>query len=88
LSSGFGDVVEDVVEELGSFGLVVVLGVVALAEEDGDVLGSGLEVGAGFAGGFHAAFELGGACAKAVAEHAGMGFFAESVYGCGNDFGG
>jgi len=31
-------------------GLVVVAGVVALAQQDGDELGSGGEVGAGFAG--------------------------------------
>jgi hypothetical protein len=41
---------DEVVEEGGAVGLVVVAGVVALAEEDGDELGSGSEVGAGFAG--------------------------------------
>jgi hypothetical protein len=68
---GFGD---EVVEEGLAFGLVVVSGVVALAEEDGDVLGAGLEVGAGFAGCFHAAFEFDWSGAEAVAEHSGVGF--------------
>ena len=44
------DAVEEAVEEGRSVGLVVVAGVVALAEEDGHELGSGLEVGAGLAG--------------------------------------
>ena len=44
------DSLEEVVEEGGAVGLVVVAGVVALAEEDGHELGSGLEVGAGLAG--------------------------------------
>ena len=55
------DAVEEGVEEGGSFGLVVVSGVVALAEEDGHELGAGFEVGAGLADGFHAAVEFDGA---------------------------
>ena len=42
-----GDAVEEAVEDGGPVGLVVVSGVVALAEQDGDEGGSGLEVGAG-----------------------------------------
>jgi hypothetical protein len=44
---GSGD---EVLEEGGPIGLVVVAGVVALAEQDGDELGSGVEVAARFAG--------------------------------------
>ena len=77
-----------VVEEGGSVGLVVVVGVVALAEEDGHELGAGVEVGAGFAGGFHAAVELDGSGAQSVAEHAGVGFAAEAGHGGGLDLGG
>ena len=46
---------DDLVEEGCSFGLVVVAGVVSLAEQDGHELGSGGEVGACFACRFHAA---------------------------------
>ena len=45
-----GDSFEEAVEECLAVGLVVVAGVVALAEDDGYELGSGLEVGAGLAG--------------------------------------
>ena len=76
------------VEEVGSVGLVAVAGVVSLAEEDGDELGPGGEVGAGLADRFHAAVELGGAGAEAVAEHAGVGFVAEAGHGGGLDVGG
>ena len=41
---------DDLVEEVGSFGLSVFGGVVALPGEDGQELGAGAEVGAGFAG--------------------------------------
>jgi hypothetical protein len=47
--SSFGSV-DQVVEECGSFWLVVVAGVVSLADEDGDEFVSGPEVGAGLAG--------------------------------------
>jgi hypothetical protein len=67
---------DEPVEEDGAIGLVVVAGVVALAQQDGDELGSGGEVGARFAGRFHAAVELDGSCAQPVAEHAGVGFGA------------
>ena len=63
---------DDLVEEGGAVGLVVVACVVSLAEQDGDELGPGLEVAAGLAGGFHAAFELDRAGAESVAEHAGV----------------
>jgi hypothetical protein len=46
------------VVEGGAVGLLVVSGVVALAKQDGDELGSGVEVGAGFADGFHPAVEF------------------------------
>ena len=45
---GFVEVREDVGEEFGALRLVVVGGVVALAYEDGDELGSGLEEAASF----------------------------------------
>jgi hypothetical protein len=75
---GSGD---EVVVELGPVRLVVGAGVVSLAEEDGDELGSGVEVGAGFADGFHAAVEFDGSGAEAVAEHASVGFLAEAGHG-------
>jgi hypothetical protein len=76
------------VEEVDTFGLVALAGVVALAEEDGDELGAGCEVGAGLADGLHAAVELGGSGAQAVGEHACVGFVAESGHGGGLDVGG
>jgi hypothetical protein len=95
VSSGVsGDSFEEAVEEGGSVGLVVVAGVVSLAQEDEDELGSGLEgparraaleVGAGLAGGFHAAVELGGSGAEPVAEYAGVGLLAEPGHGGGLD---
>jgi hypothetical protein len=79
---------EEVVEERSSVGLVVVAGVVTLAEEDGNELGSGVEVGAGLARGFHAALELDGPGAQSVAEHAGVCFAPEAGHGRGLDLGG
>src|SRR5918994_7383064 len=76
------------VVELGPVGLALGAGVVALAEEDGHELGSGLEVGAGLADGFHAAVELDGTGAHAVAEHAGVGLLAKPGHGRGLDLGG
>jgi hypothetical protein len=52
------DLLDEFVEDGGAFGLAVFLGVVALALEGGPELDGGLEVAAGFAGGFHAAVEL------------------------------
>lgn len=75
-SRRFGSVEEEV-EEGDAIGLAVVVGVVALAGEDWLELGAGLEVAAGLAGRFHAAVELGGSGAHAVAEHAVGGFSAE-----------
>jgi hypothetical protein len=83
-----GDSLEEAVEEGFAVGLVVVVGVVALAEDDGHELGSGLEVGAGLARGFHSAFELDGPGAESVAEHAGVGFASEARHGGGLDLGG
>ena len=82
---GAGD---EVVVEAGAVGLVVGVGVVSLAEEDGHELGSGVEVGAGLADGFHAAVEFDGAGAHAVAEHAGVALLAEPGHGGGLDLGG
>ena len=79
---------DEAVEQGGSVGLAVVAGVVALADEDGQELGAGAEVGAGFAGGFHAAVEFGGAGAEAVAEHAGVGFAAQPGHAGGLVVGG
>jgi hypothetical protein len=70
--------VEESVEEGGAVGLVVLAGVVALAEQDGSELDAGVEVGAGLAGRFHPALEFDGASAQAVAEHAGEGFASQS----------
>jgi hypothetical protein len=62
------DSLDEFVEDGGAFGLAVFLGVVALALEGGPELDGGLEVAAGFAGGFHPAVELDWACAQAVAD--------------------
>ena len=76
------------VEECGAVGLVAVTGVVALAKQDGDELGAGGEVGAGFADRLHAAVELGRAGAHSVAEHAGVGLVTQPDHGGGLDVGG
>lgn len=47
------DSLDELIEDGGAFGLVVLVGVVALALEGGPEFEGGLEVGAGFAGGFH-----------------------------------
>ena len=83
MSRGCFDALDDLVEEGCAVGLVVVAGVVSLSKEDGDEFGSGAEVGAGFAGGLHAAFELDWSCAEPVAEHSGVGFAAQSGHGDG-----
>ena len=83
----FGSLDEGV-EKVDAVGLMMVAGVVSLAEEDGDELASGGEVGAGLAGGFHAAVEFGRSGAPAVAEHAGVGFVTEPGHGGGLDVGG
>ena len=80
--------VDEGVEEVGSVGLVVVAGVVSLAEEDGDELGSGGEVAQVSQADLHAAVELDGSGAEPVAEHAGVGFAAEPGHGGGLDVGG
>jgi hypothetical protein len=79
---------EEAVEQCDLVGLIVVAGVVALAEEDGRELGSGLEVGAGFAGGFHAALEFDGSGAEPVAEHACVCLAPEAGHRGGLDLGG
>jgi hypothetical protein len=71
------DLLDELVEDGGAFGLVVVAAVVALSLEGGPELDGGLEVAAGFAGGFHPAVELDRAGAQAVAEHAGVCFAAQ-----------
>jgi hypothetical protein len=73
-----GDLVEEFVEEGCSVGLVVVSGVVALTDEDGDELGAGAKIGAGLAGTLHAAVEFDGPGAQAVAEYPSMGFAAQA----------
>jgi hypothetical protein len=83
LSRGLFEVAEEAVEEGGSVGLVVVSGVVALAAQGGLELDGGAEVAAGLAGAFHAAVELDGSGAQAIAEHAGVGFAAELGHGGG-----
>ena len=82
------DSFEEAVEEGLAVGLVVVAGVVALAEDDGYELGAGLEVRAGLARGFESAFELGGAGAQSVAEHAGVGLAPKACHRGGFDFSG
>ena len=66
----------------------MVLGVVALAGEDGQELGPGAEVGAGLAGRFQAAVQLGGAGAQAVTEHPGVGLAAQLGHAVGLVVGG
>jgi hypothetical protein len=55
------DAVDELVEEGGPVVLAVVAGVVALTGQDGQELGAGAEVGAGLAGRFQPAVQLGGA---------------------------
>src|SRR6185437_14362214 len=74
--SGFG-VLDEPVEQGGLVGLAVVAGVVALADQDGQELGAGAEVGAGLAGGLQTAVQLRWSCAQPVAEHPGVGFAAQ-----------
>ena len=69
-SVGFVEVVEQVGEEGGPVVLVSVVGVVALAGEDRDELGSGVEEAAAFANRFVDAVECGRSVAVAVAEEA------------------
>ena len=71
-SGGVVELVDDVAEEVGSLWLVVLGGVVALAGEDGDELGSGLEEAAAFAHGFVDTVERGGPVAVSVAEEASV----------------
>ncbi len=71
-SRGGVEVVEEVGEEPGSFALVVVGGVVALADEHGHELGVSLEEAAAFADRFVDAVEGGGAVAVPVAEESAV----------------
>ena len=59
-SGGPGDAFEEAIEDGLAVGLVVVAGVVSLAQEHGDVFGSGVEVGAGLAGGLNRPGFVGG----------------------------
>lgn len=59
----------------------MVAGVVALAEQDGNELGPGLEVGAGLAGRFHATVEVHRPSAQSVAKHPSVRFLAEPGHG-------
>ena len=68
VGGGVVDDVDELVVELGAGGVVVGGGVVALAAQDGDELGTGLEEAAAFADGVEAAVELEGSGAVAVAE--------------------
>ena len=61
---------EDLVEQFGAVGLVVVGGVLALAKQGWPEFDAGLEEGAGFADGFEGAVEFGWSGAVAVAEEA------------------
>ena len=89
-SAGVVQVVEEVGEESGSFGLVVVGGVVALADEDGHELGAGLEEATAFADRFVDAVEGCGPVAVSVAEQAAMvgedGFSRVDCQFCATDF--
>jgi hypothetical protein len=62
------DAVEEAVEESGAVVLVAVEGVVSLASQDRDELGSGVEESASFADGLEVAVERGGPRAVSVAE--------------------
>ena len=66
------DDADELVVELGAREVGVVGGVVALAAEDGDELGSGLEEAAAFADGVEPAVEFEGSGAVAVAEESTM----------------
>jgi len=81
-------VLDEPVEQGGPVGLPVVAGVVALADQDGQELGAGAEVGAGLAGRFRAAAGFGGAGAQPVAGHPGAGFAAEPGHARGLAAGG
>jgi len=81
-------VLDEPVEQGGPVGLAVVACVVALADQDGQELGAGAEVGAGLAGGLQAAVQLGRPGAQPVAEHAGVGFAAEPGHAGGLVVGG
>ena len=71
---------DEFVEE-GGFGLVASFGsVVALASEEGDELGSGLEEPALLADGFVDAVDAEGPVAVAVAEEASVGFDGEAFH--------
>src|SRR4249920_1607076 len=74
------DAVEELVEQLGSLGLVVFDGVVALAEQHGLELEAGLVVGAGLADRLEDAVEFGGSGAVAVAEQPLVGLDAELAH--------
>ena len=63
---------EEPVEDGDEVVLVAFGGVVALAEQDGDELGSGGEVDAGLTDGFEGAVEFGGSGAVAVAEESAL----------------
>jgi len=88
VSSGRSRRVDEPVEQRGPAGLAVVAGVVALADQNWQELGAGAEVGAGLAGGLHAAVEFGGAGAQAVAEHPGVCFAAQPGHAGGLVVGG
>src|SRR5918995_4911408 len=62
------DAVEELGEDVGAVVVAVVDGVVVLASEDLDELGSGVVEAAAFADGLELAVEGGGPCAVAVAE--------------------
>jgi hypothetical protein len=61
------DAGQQLVEQVGAVGLVVLGGVVALAAQGGPEFDAGLEQGAGFADGFEGAVQFGWAGAVAVA---------------------
>jgi hypothetical protein len=86
LSSTFA--CDEPVDERLAVGLVVVPGVVALAEEHGHEVRASLDVGAGLTRRLHPAFELDGSRAQPVAEHAGVRFATQSFHGSGLDLGG
>jgi hypothetical protein len=60
------DAGQELVEQVGPVELVVLGGVVALAEQGGPELDAGLEEGAGFADGFEGAVQFGWAGAVAL----------------------
>ena len=71
-SLGVGDSFDEAVEELTTVALTTLVGVLALAPQDGDELRAGLEEATAFADGLEGAVEKSGPHAVTVAEQSAM----------------